>query len=98
MNKSKKGHKMSILISEKHNEDWWFVRKPLTSELGWVPSQYLMEPDKYTQYVQDRLNEKIDKIPIFESMFLFLLYSHFQCLLKPLIILFFTSFYRTRTG
>lgn len=54
---------------EKHNEDWWFVKKPLTEERGWVPSQYLMDADTYANYVQTKLNEKIDKLPVFESKF-----------------------------
>lgn len=58
-----------ILFSntEKHNEDWWFVKKPLTSEKGWVPSQCLMDVDSYKQYVDSKLNEKIDKLPVFAS-------------------------------
>lgn len=52
---------------EKHNADWWFVKKHLTDEKGWVPSQNLMDADTYTQYVQTKLNEKIDKLPVFES-------------------------------
>lgn len=55
---------------EKHNTDWWFVKKPLTDEKGWVPSQYLMDIESYNAYVQAKLNEKIDKLPVFESMFL----------------------------
>lgn len=56
-------------LPEKHNEDWWFVKKPLTEERGWVPSQYLMDADSYADYVQTKLNEKIDKLPVFESKF-----------------------------
>lgn len=59
------------LISEKHNPDWWFVKKPLTLEKGWVPSQCLMDATSYAQYVENKLNEKIDKLPVFESECLF---------------------------
>lgn len=58
-----------VRFVEKHNEDWWFVKKPLTEERGWVPSQYLMDADTYANYVQTKLNEKIDKLPVFESKF-----------------------------
>lgn len=61
-----------INLLEKHNEDWWFVKKPLTEERGWVPSQYLMDADSYADYVQTKLNEKIDKLPVFESKFLYI--------------------------
>lgn len=58
---------MCCYISERHNSDWWFVRKHLTLEKGWVPAQYLMDEVSYTHYVQRKLNEKIDKLPVFES-------------------------------
>lgn len=60
---------MIPITLEKHNADWWFVKKPLTSEKGWVPSQCLMDADSYAQYVETKLNEKIDKLPVFESKF-----------------------------
>lgn len=56
-------------LLERHNSDWWFVQKHLTMEKGWVPSQYLMDGISYTHYVQRKLNEKIDKLPVFESKF-----------------------------
>lgn len=56
-----------ISKSEKHNADWWFVRKPLTSEKGWAPSQCLMDSESYKKYVETKLNEKIDRLPVFES-------------------------------
>lgn len=59
-------HLFSHLL-ERHDSDWWFVRKHLTEEKGWVPSQYLMDVVRYTHYVQKKLNEKIDKLPVFES-------------------------------
>lgn len=59
----------------------------MSGELGWVPSQYLMEAEQYSQYVQDKLNEKIDKIPVFESMIMpklshsmYYSYSTFLCI------------------
>lgn len=56
-----------VYVIERHNADWWFVRKHLTAEKGWVPSQSLMDETSYTLYVQQKLNEKIDKLPVFES-------------------------------
>lgn len=43
------------------------MRKHLTEEKGWVPAQYLMDEANYTLYLQKKLNEKIDKLPVFES-------------------------------
>lgn len=54
-------------LSEHTNADWWFVKKHLTQEKGWVPAQYLLDEANYTLYVQRKLNEKIDKLPVFES-------------------------------
>lgn len=55
------------LLLEHTNADWWFVKKHLTQEKGWVPAQYLLDEANYTLYVQRKLNEKIDKLPVFES-------------------------------
>lgn len=54
-------------VSETTNQDWWYVQKHLTEEKGWVPAQYLMDEANYTLYLQKKLNEKIDKLPVFES-------------------------------
>jgi len=43
----------------------------LTEEKGWVPAQYLLDEAHYTMYLQRKLHEKIDKLPIFESKYLF---------------------------
>lgn len=56
-----------VYVIEAHSTDWWFVKKHLTDESGWVPAQILMEEEKYIEYVQKKLNEKIDKLPILES-------------------------------
>lgn len=56
-----------LLKLENTNSDWWFVTKHLTEEKGWVPAQFLMNEVNYTLYVQRKINEKIDKLPIFES-------------------------------
>lgn len=50
----------------------------MTDETGWVPSQYLMGADEYAEYVQNKLNEKIDKLPVFESMHYIFNLSHAQ--------------------
>lgn len=56
----------NIYISDDTNADWWFVKKHLTEEKGWVPAVYLRDELSYNQYVQKKLHEKIDKLPIFE--------------------------------
>lgn len=52
---------------ESSNQEWWFVKKHLTEEKGWVPSIYLRDETSYMRYVQKKLHEKIDKLPIFQS-------------------------------
>ncbi|KAG5897344.1 hypothetical protein JTB14_030229 [Gonioctena quinquepunctata] len=47
--------------------DWWLVKKHLTEETGWVPAKILMSEPAYTKYVHRKLNEKIDKLPVFEK-------------------------------
>lgn len=59
--------KCSQYYLDRYNADWWVVRKQLTNEKGWVESQNLMDNASYTNYVQKQLNEKIDKLPVFES-------------------------------
>lgn len=56
------------------NQDWWFVKKHLTEEKGWVPAQYLLNEVHYTLYLQRKLHEKIDKLPVFESKFIHTFY------------------------
>ncbi|CAF4749840.1 unnamed protein product [Pieris macdunnoughi] len=56
-----------LYILDTTNQDWWYVRKHLTEEIGWVPAQYLMDEETYTLYLQKKLNEKIDKLPVFEK-------------------------------
>lgn len=58
-----------VYVIERHNSDWWFVKKNLTEETGLVRPEYLMDEVRYTHYVHTKLNEKIDKLPVFESMF-----------------------------
>ncbi|XP_017492146.1 PREDICTED: titin-like, partial [Rhagoletis zephyria] len=55
-----------VYVIGRHSSEWWYVKKNITEEEGWVPAQYLMEPTEYTHYVQKKLHEKIDKLPVFE--------------------------------
>lgn len=59
-----------VYVMERYNADWWFVRKQLSNEKGWTESHNLMDAVSYTHYVQKKLNERIDKLPVFESKFL----------------------------
>merc|ERR1711874_150193 len=56
-----------VYVLEWNNADWWYVRKHLTEETGWVPAQYLKDEETYTMYVQRKLVEKIEKLPVFEK-------------------------------
>lgn len=57
-------------LIESNNQEWWFVKKHLTEEKGWVPSIYLRDETSYMKYVQKKLHEKIDKLPIFQSEYI----------------------------
>jgi beta-glucosidase/6-phospho-beta-glucosidase/beta-galactosidase len=46
------------------------VKKHLTEEKGWAPAQMLKNEPKYAEYVQKKLHEKIDKLPVFESKYI----------------------------
>nr|XP_031826010.1 titin-like isoform X2 [Nomia melanderi] len=56
-----------VYVIDHTNQDWWFVKKHLTEEKGWVPAQYLLNEVHYTLYLQRKLHEKIDKLPVFEK-------------------------------
>ncbi|CAK9803493.1 sls [Anthophora plagiata] len=56
-----------VYVIDHTNQDWWFVKKHLTEEKGWVPAQYLLNEVHYTHYLQRKLHEKIDKLPVFEK-------------------------------
>ncbi|XP_025832493.1 titin isoform X2 [Agrilus planipennis] len=56
-----------IYVLDNQNNDWWYVKKNLVEEKGWVPARYLMTEPEYKIYLQRRLNEKIDKLPVFEK-------------------------------
>lgn len=64
---SKTEYLLLLIILESQNQEWWFVKKHLTEEKGWVPSIYLRDETSYMKYVQKKLHEKIDKLPIFQS-------------------------------
>lgn len=48
-----------VYIIDHTNQDWWFVKKHLTEEKGWVPAQYLLNEVHYTHYLQRKLHEKL---------------------------------------
>merc|ERR1711970_1001568 len=56
-----------VYVLEWNNADWWYVRKHLTEETWGVPAQYLKDEETYTMYVQRKLVEKIEKLPVFEK-------------------------------
>lgn len=56
-----------VYVMDRYNADWWYIRKQLTNEKGWTESHNLMDTVNYTHYVQKKLNEKIDRLPVFES-------------------------------
>lgn len=65
-----------VYVIGRHSSEWWLIKKHLTEEQGWVPAQYLMDAESYTQYVQKKLHEKIDKLPVFERKYIFVIFSN----------------------
>lgn len=56
-----------VTVLDHSNEEWWLVKKHLTEEKGWVPASLLRDEVTYDIYLQKKINEKIDRLPIFES-------------------------------
>ncbi|XP_044005491.1 titin-like [Aphidius gifuensis] len=56
-----------VKIIDRSNHDWWFIKKYISEETGWVPAQYLLNKEQYTTYLQRKIHRKIDRLPIFEK-------------------------------
>ncbi|KFB36534.1 hypothetical protein ZHAS_00003679 [Anopheles sinensis] len=56
-----------VYVIEHSNSEWWYVKRSWSEERGFVRREYLMDAVTYPQYVQKTLNEKIDKLPVFEK-------------------------------
>ena len=61
------GEGEKVYVMDRYNADWWYIRKHLSNEKVWTESHNLIDTTNYTHYVQKKLNEKIDKLPVFES-------------------------------
>lgn len=55
-----------VYVVERHNSDWWFVRKRITNESGFIQSKVLTDEVSYTHILQSKVDEKIQKLPIYE--------------------------------
>ena len=91
---SETGEAMNLVEGEKvhvlewNNADWWYVRKHLTEESGWVPAQYLKDEQTYTLYVQKKLVEKIEKLPVFDSESSFYFLQDITVVIIPSLLIF----------
>lgn len=54
-----------IYVIKKHTQDWWFVRKILTNEVGFIPARVLFDTDGYAELLVDKINRMIDQLPIY---------------------------------
>lgn len=54
-----------IYVIKKHTQDWWFVRKILTNEIGFIPARVLFDTDGYAELLVDKINRMIDQLPIY---------------------------------
>ncbi|OTF74351.1 SH3 and cysteine-rich domain-containing protein, partial [Euroglyphus maynei] len=46
-----------IYVVERVNQDWWFVRKKITKEFGFVPAEFITDEISYTLQLDDTLKE-----------------------------------------
>ncbi|XP_054168359.1 titin-like isoform X2 [Oppia nitens] len=55
-----------LYVVERHTSDWWFVRKRLTNESGYIQSRNVVDTDTYTNILKDKVVQKIEKLPIYQ--------------------------------
>lgn len=60
-----------VQVIETTSQDWWFVRKLVTNEKGYVPPSVLQDSATYTHYMKDTLSKKIEKLPVLRSKYLY---------------------------
>ncbi|XP_054706308.1 titin-like isoform X2 [Uloborus diversus] len=53
-----------VQVIERTSQDWWFVRKVITNEKGFVPPTVLQDSATYTHYMKETLSKKIEKLPV----------------------------------
>lgn len=63
-----------VYVVQKTTQDCWFVRKHLTNETGNLPKHIMKDEAEYTQYLKEKLVEKMEKIPVFDSKFTYNVY------------------------
>ena len=51
-----------IYVVERINQDWWFVRKKITNQMGIVPAETVTDTVSYTNYLNDSIDKIADKI------------------------------------
>ena len=77
-----------IYVVERLNQDWWFVRKKITNQTGFVPAEMVVDSVSYTYHIDDTINKMIDsKISATECMYLCALISNSICLINLILIL-----------
>jgi len=52
-----------IYVVERINQDWWFVRKKITSQAGLVPAEAVVDTVSYTHYVNDSIHQLVERLP-----------------------------------
>lgn len=51
-----------IYVVERLNQDWWFVRKKITQESGFVPAELVVDTVSYTHYIDDSIDNIVSQI------------------------------------
>ena len=54
--------------TEASDGEWWFVKKHTTDEYGYVPKNALLDHDSYVKFLQKKLREKINQLPVFDDI------------------------------
>lgn len=49
-----------IYVVERTNQDWWFVKKKITNQMGLVPANSVVDEVTYTHYINNSLDTALD--------------------------------------
>ena len=53
-----------VYVVERYDEDWWFVKKHMTDEEGYLPSNILTDSETYTLILREKIDVQIQNIQL----------------------------------
>lgn len=56
-----------IYVVERVNQDWWFVRKKITNQVGLVPASTVTDTISYTHYIHKSVEEIAKRLPVIST-------------------------------